>query len=183
MRLFIALDITEDIRERACEIIEDLKSTGCDAKFTEKENLHMTLKFLGEVREEDVKAIENATENAIKGIEPFMLSVEGMGYFGNPKNIQTLWINTKEGREVLMKLAKRLNFALDHIRHEGREPKPHLTLGRIRSGRNRDKLLEAIDKNKDLKLGNMEVNEIKLKKSVLSNEGPTYTDLKAFTLR
>lgn len=188
MRLFIAVDITDEIRERVEQIINQIKELDVDVKFTESQNLHFTLKFLGEVPstidgEDGVKNIESSISKAISDIRPFKISIQGLGYFGSPKHIKTLWIDTASpGREVLVKLAGQLNASLDHIRHEEREPKPHLTIGRIKSGRNRETLLNYIEQNKHVKLGEMDVKLVKLKQSILSREGPHYTDLKVFEL-
>jgi len=183
MRLFIAVGLTEEIRRRAVEVINQLKGLDIDVKFTEPENLHFTLKFLGEVHEQGVKEIESAISAAIKDFKPFRVSVEGLGYFGSPRHVKTLWIDTASpGREELVKLASRLNAGLDHVRHEDREPKPHLTIGRVRSGRNREALLAKLAEMKHVKLGEMDVKLVKLKQSVLSREGPHYTDIKVFEL-
>ena len=83
---------------------------------------------------------------------------------------------------LLVNLAKRMDIVLDHVRREARGPKPHITIGRAKSGRNRDALLSFIKKNKHVKLGYMDVKVVCLKQSVLSREGPHYTDLKVFGL-
>jgi 2'-5' RNA ligase len=188
MRLFIAVDLSGEIRKKVAELINQLKGLDVDVKFTEPKNLHFTLKFLGEVRASEgdegvVKDIETSINKAISDIKPFRISVQVLGYFGSPSHIKTLWIDTAlPGREVLVKLASQLNVSLDHIRHEDREPKPHLTIGRVKSGRNREALLSFIEQNKHVKLGEMDVKLVKLKQSVLSREGPQYTDLKVFEL-
>ncbi len=182
MRLFIALDINQEIRSRASVIINELKQTGADVKFTKPENLHFTVKFLGEVNEQRVKEIRESVTGALDGIEPFSIALHGIGFFGNPNYMKTVWIGVNEGREELVKLCKAVNSSLEHIRKENRKPSPHLTLGRVRSARNREPLLNKINDLKDVKMGSMAVNEIVLKNSILSREGPQYSDLKVFRL-
>jgi len=184
MRTFIAVDITPEIRQKAVEIAGQLMDLDIDMKFTDPENLHFTLKFLGEVSDDRVNEIADSISAALaeNNFKQFRVSVEGLGYFGNPNHIKTLWIDTGEGREELVKLASTLNASLDHVRHEEREPKPHLTIGRVKSGRNREALLKKIEELKHVKLGEMDVKLVKLKQSVLSSKGPTYTDLKVFEL-
>jgi len=98
--------------------------------------------------------------------------------------MKTIWIDTiSPGREVLVKLSKVLNTALNHIRNEEREPMPHITIGRVKSARNKDILLRKIDELKHIKLGSIEVKSIKLKKSILSQDGPTYSNLMEFRLK
>jgi 2'-5' RNA ligase len=183
MRVFVAIDLTEEIRKKAVELINQLKGLDIDAKFTAPENLHITMKFLGEADEQSVKDIEAAISDTLKDFHPFNVSIQGIGYFGNPKHIKTLWIDTGgEGREELVKMAKALNASLDHIRHEDRDPKPHITLGRVKSGRHRDELLKKLEAMNHVKLGKMDMKLVTLKKSELSKEGPHYTDLNAFEL-
>ena len=184
MRTFIAVDISPEIRQKAVEIIGQLEELGADVKFTEPENLHFTLKFLGEVSDDRVNEITDVVSAALakNSFRQFRISVDGLGYFGNPGHIKTLWIDTGEGREDLVKLAGALNASLDHVRHEDREPKPHITIGRLKSGRNREALLKKIEELKHVKLGHMDVKLVKLKQSVLSRKGPHYTDLKVFEL-
>ena len=182
MRLFVAVDLTEDMRKKAAEIMNQLKGLDIDVKFVEPQNLHFTLKFIGEVDEGHVNEIEKSVSDAVRDFKPFKVSVEGLGYFGNPSHIKTIWIDTRQGREELVNLAKRMDIVLDHVRREARGPKPHITIGRAKSGRNRDALLSFIKKNKHVKLGYMDVKVVCLKQSVLSREGPHYTDLKVFGL-
>lgn len=182
MRLFVAIDLPEAVKEKAAFVIGKLKELGIDVKFTESENIHFTLKFLGEVSEDRVKEIEGIISNALGRTKPFRVSVEGIGYFGKPEYIKTIWVDTGEGREELVKLARAMNEALNDIRQEYREPKPHLTLGRVKSGRNREALLDKIEELRHVKFGEMDVKLVKLKQSVLSREGPQYTDLRSFRL-
>jgi len=183
----MAIDLTDDIREKAAEIINKMKSLDIDVKFVEPKNLHITMKFLGDVSEDRVNGIEDAISGAVKalkdsGSKPFKVSVEGLGYFGVPSHIKTLWVDTGEGHEELVKLVGAMNAALDHIRKDDRKPKPHITLGRVKSGRNREALLKMLEEMKHVKLGEMDVKLVKLKQSVLSKEGPHYSDLKSFEL-
>jgi len=182
MRLFIAVEINENVRKEAIEVMEKIRALDADIKFTEPDNLHLTLKFLGEVPEERVKEVENVIIGAVKDFKAFRISIEGLGYFGKPNYIRTLWLDIYKGREELMKLARNINTALDYIRHETREPKPHLTIGRVKSGRNKEALLKEIESLKHVKLGEMGVKFVKLKQSILTKERPHYADLKAFEL-
>ncbi len=151
-------------------------------KFVEPENLHFTLKFLGEVPEQDVKGVEEKISSVVKGVKQFRLSLERFGYFGKPGYIRSLWIDVGEGKDELVKLIENMNQNLDHIRREVHRANPHLTIGRVKSGRNRDILLREIESLKDVKLGEMPVKFVKLKQSTLTKKGPIYSDLKVFEL-
>lgn len=182
MRLFVAIDLEEEIKDKLTDIIASLRKEDVEVKWVERENLHITLKFLGEVREENVKAIEDSVEGVIKNMKKFKISLEGVGYFGSPNYIRIVWVDVKEGREEVKELMERLNEALNQVRKDDFPPAAHLTIGRVRSPKNKYLLLETIQEMKDVKFGECEVKEIKLKQSVLGREGPQYSNLKVFSL-
>jgi 2'-5' RNA ligase len=180
--VFIAIDLDETLRKGIEEAENKIKKTGCYAKLVEPENLHITVKFLGEVSESSVNGIENKISETISGVKQFQIGLEGVGFFGNPNHIRTIWIDFGEGKGQLVKLIENMNKNLDYIRREVHESNPHLTVGRVKSGVNKEKLLETIRSMKDVKFGQMPVKFVKLKQSVLTKQGPIYSDLKSFEL-
>lgn len=182
MRLFIAIDLDQNLRSRVEGIENQIRECNCDVKLVEPGNLHFTLKFLGEVPERGVKEIEDRISALVKDVKEFRLSLEGFGYFGKPDYIRSLWIDVVEGRNELVKLIGDMNKDLDNIRREVHAANPHLTIGRVKSGRNKEALLEKINSLKDVKLGEMRVKFVKLKQSTLTGKGPIYSDLRAFEL-
>ena len=181
MRLFVAVDLDVNIKAKVAGIIEQMKTKNIDVKFTKPENLHFTLKFLGEVAEEKVTDVKEKVKEALEGVKAFRISMEGMGYFGSRNFIRVVWIDVKLGKDKLSKLCRKMNV-LDYIRKDDFEPNPHLTIGRPRSGRNKEFLLQTIEELKHVKIGEMEVKEVKLKKSLLTPEGPVYSDVAVFSL-
>lgn len=182
MRLFVAVDIEDNIRKGIGIVIERLREHGLDVKFVDPENIHITLKFLGEVPDNTVKEIENRISETVRGVSLFNMNIEGLGYFGNSNYIRTLWVDVKEGKNELVKLMVSLEKNLGYIREERREPNPHITIGRVKTQRDRDTLLRVVKEMGNVKIGKMSVKEIKLKKSELNREGPVYSDVKVFTL-
>ncbi len=182
MRVFIAIDLDEELRKGIEDVENRIKKTGCDVKLVEPENLHITVKFLGEVSDSSVNEIENKISETVSCVKQFQMVMEGVGFFGNPNHIKTIWADIREGKDQLVKLIESMNKGLDHIRREVHEANPHLTIGRVKSGMNREKLLETIMSMKDVKLGQMPVKFVKLKQSVLTKQGPLYSDLKSFEL-
>lgn len=182
MRLFIAVELDEGLRPKVLEVENRIKQCGGDVKLVEPQNLHFTLKFLGEVEEGRVPEIEDKIRDILEDSKPFTISIEGFGYFGSPRYLKTLWIDVKEGKEQLQGLADSLNTALDYIRHEKHKGDIHLTVGRVKSAKNRDALLREIEALKDVKVGEMVVKEVKLKQSALNKTGPVYSDVKVFPL-
>jgi len=182
MRLFVAIEIDDEIKNRIVEAINRFRNNDFDIKLVEPKNLHLTVKFLGEVGEDRLHDIENNISDVVKSFKPFRISLENMGYFGNPDYIRVVWIDTIEGRETITKLIHEVNGKLKHIRREEHEPSPHLTIGRVKSGRNREKLIHEIQKMSHVKFGEMNVKLVKLKLSELTKQGPIYRDVKLFHL-
>jgi 2'-5' RNA ligase len=181
MRAFVAIDLEDGCRAKASKIIESFSEAGGDVKFVEPQNLHITLKFLGDVSEDDVKRIESSLLNGVKMMKPFKISLKGVGYFGSPKNIRTIWIGIENGRDGLISLSNMVNECLkDIFSMEGASP--HLTIGRVRSAKNREAIMDEINSMKDVKIGEMAVSEIKLKSSTLTKTGPVYEDVCVFRI-
>lgn len=183
MRLFIAIDLDERLRKTTRDIENEIESAGADMKMVEPGNLHITLKFLGEVREDMVKDVVKIVSESLKGLAGFRISIGDLGYFGNPGHVRTLWLDVKEGKEKVIELMKLMNNVLGHIMDEKREPVAHITIGRARSGRNREALLEKLREKAHVKLGSMDVKFIKLKMSVLGRDGPVYKDIETVPLQ
>lgn len=182
MRLFIAIDLDERVRGEISRVIERLKGGDFDVKWVDPDNIHLTLKFLGEVREDQIKGLEERVSNVLKGMKKFRISISEVGYFGSPRYVKVIWLDVTEGKEKVVELSKLFNKELSYIRREEYEPSPHITIGRVRTGRNRDVLLREVEELKHVKIGEVDVNEIKLKSSVLDKEGPIYSDVKIFEL-
>lgn len=183
MRAFIAIDLEKGLIGRVKEIQELLMGAGADVKFVEPGNLHFTVKFLGEISEQDLGGVKKAMEHSLSGFGPFRIGIEGLSCFGSESHLRTLFLDVKLGRDRLQELLNRVSRELDSFRHEAREPKPHLTMGRVRSGRNREALLERIGELSRVKVGEMDVKSVKLKQSMLTRNGPVYSDLSVFELR
>jgi len=182
MRLFVAIDLSENVIERISSIQEKLRSGDFDLKIVEPENLHLTLKFLGEVDEKQNAHIEKLVSETVKEFHGFTLSFHGIGYFGE-RQMRVIWAGVNSGRDEFVKLAKALDRKLSFIRKDEHEPSPHLTIARVRSGRNREILAREVSSLSDVKIGEVHVKEIRLKQSVLTPQGPIYSDVKVFPLK
>jgi len=182
MRLFVAIDLNEELRAKISEIERAIQETGADVKLVEPENLHITLKFLGEVPEERVREVQDSVSKSIESVGEFKISIEGFGYFGSRNYIRTLWVDVKEGRERILEIMSKLSENLSRIRNEKRASSVHLTIGRVKSAKNKVPLLNKIEELKNVKVGELDVKEIKLKSSVLTKKGPIYSDVRAFEI-
>ena len=182
MRLFVAIDLDGGIKEKIRVMEQEMIKKDVDVKFVEPKNLHLTLKFLGEVGEGKIGQIEEKIEKVLKGSGPFDIAIEGFGYFGKPSYIRTLWFDLTKGKERVAELIERLNIALDYVRHEGRPVTTHITIGRVKSGKKREILLKEAERLRNVKIGEVIVKEVKLKESILTKKGPIYRDVKVFKL-
>jgi 2'-5' RNA ligase len=128
MRVFIALDLEEEIRMRIQRFIEEMRPLAPDVRWANPESLHVTLKFIGEKPESAVKEIEGAL-GRIEG-DPVQLSFRGCGFFPTPKAARVFWVGIESHQ--LPRLAKNVDRALAEIGipPEERAYTPHLTLAR-----------------------------------------------------
>lgn len=182
MRLFVAIDVPGDIRKRLHEFMKQLNFPESRIKLVGPENLHFTVKFLGEVGEDKLHDIENRINLVVKGFLPFDISVEKTGFFGKPDHIKTVWTDVVTGHETITDLMREMNSSLKHFMWESREPVPHLTLGRVKDSSDTSRLHEKLRETIGMKFGEFRVSDVKLKSSRLTPEGSIYSDVKAFSL-
>ena len=175
-RGFIAIDI--DVNKNLVEFASEIKKTQADLKLVEPENIHITIKFLGDTDEEKIEEIKEIIKNSVEEIEPFEIKLKGSGVFPNKNYMKVLWIGI-EKVEKIMEIAKKINNQLTKIgfEPEKRDFSAHLTIARIKSPRNKDKLIGIIEKYKEFEFESINVDSIKLKKSDLTPKGPIYTTL------
>lgn len=178
IRSFVAVDIDNvEIVRKIEHIQREFQKLGLDAKVVEKENLHITLRFLGEVPIEKVEQIAKSLSTL--RYNKFEIQLSGLGVFPDVSKPRVLWIGVAKGREDLIKLAELVRGLVDkyaaHI--EEREFTPHLTIARIKSGRGVNKLQDFIKQNTSIEIGTVIIDKVKLKKSVLTPRGPIYSDI------
>jgi 2'-5' RNA ligase len=175
-RGFIAVDI--DATQKIVKLGREIKQTGANVKLVEAENIHITLKFLGDTDEALIGKIEEIMKNAVKGLEPFKIKLRGAGVFPNPKYIKVIWVGMEDG-QVLGEIANKIDEQLSELGFdkEKRKFSAHLTIARVRNARNKDQLLRIIENYKDFEFTTINIDSIKLKKSDLTPKGPIYSNL------
>lgn len=179
MRLFIAIELPDEITQGISRVQEQLRKAGASAGWTRPEGIHLTLKFLGEVPDAKVQEIMQALDGAVKGSGKLTLKVEGAGMFPNVKNPRVLWIGVTGDIEKLAALQAAVEDAMARLdfEHETRKFSPHLTLARIKFLKPRDNWQQVIEGIKDVKLGGFETGQVSLMKSELKREGAVYTEI------
>jgi RNA 2',3'-cyclic 3'-phosphodiesterase len=180
MRLFVVMDIPEDVRSAIGALVAKLRPACRDARWVRIEGLHVTLKFIGETATEKAEAIETALAS-IPPRAPFPINFRGLGFFPNGRRPRVLWGGIKASSE-LAELAVAVEKALASlgIPCEERAFSPHLTLARLDTPRVLEALQDAVKKAGHLKFGVTTAKEFHLYQSVLKPGGAEYTRLATF---
>lgn len=177
VRAFIAVDLPEDFREKIADIESELKDVGL--KFVDPSQVHITLKFLGEVAEEKIKRVGEALEQI--NCKAFEAKIKGVGVFPKPSYVRVIWLGAEGEFGGLYNEVERVltpfNFKQDH------DFTAHATLARVKYVENKGVLAEKIKKLSQIELGTMKVETIRLKKSTLTPRGPIYETLKEIRLK
>jgi 2'-5' RNA ligase len=180
IRTFVAVEIDPAVREMAAELIAELSTAGANVKWVDAQNMHITVKFLGEVDTREVHEVCRAVETAVAPLAPFVLEVRGAGAFPNVRRPRTLWLGTRQGSEPFVELAERVDKQLHRLGYprEGRRFHAHLTLGRVRQGEaGLARLAELLAERADFEAGRSDVSEAVIFSSDLDRGGPTYEPL------
>ncbi|MGD0804275.1 MAG: RNA 2',3'-cyclic phosphodiesterase [Candidatus Bathyarchaeia archaeon] len=177
-RCFVAVDINDPPLKAALVRAQGVMlATGADVKAVEEENIHITLKFLGEIPE--VRTIQ--VSDLVMGIafRPFTLDFHGVGVFPSQSRPSVIWAGVSGEASEMLAVFTDLEKGLKSLGFEPeRRPfQPHVTLCRIRSGRNRAQLVEMVRVMEDEEFGPLRVEHISLKKSVLTRSGPIYSTI------
>lgn len=185
MRTFIAVGITDDIRKNIAGVQSELKKHDVNIKWVKPENIHITLKFLGEIEEGKINEIYENIKVSVDDIERFSISVEEAGAFPSLKSPRVVWVGVSEGSQRLVILNQRIENALASIgfEKEKRAFSAHITIGRIRSSKNVKLLAERIGDMKKVSLGRALIENILVMKSNLTPRGPVYSVLKKVELK
>ena len=185
IRSFIAIEIPPPLKSRMEEIQRELRRTDADVKWVRPEAVHLTLKFLGAIRQEEVEKISLALAPVVAGEESFEVRVQGMGCFPNPRNPRVVWLGVDRGKENLAFLQKAIEKKMSELSFpaEGRPFSPHLTLGRVRSPKGKAGLTQALEKHQGVEIGIFQAREVILFRSELRPAGAVYTKLMEFPMR
>jgi 2'-5' RNA ligase len=181
IRSFIAFDIESDsVLKRIAEAQTLLVKTGADLKLIEPENIHMTLRFLGNITPDMVERIFEAMKKV--QFIPFDVKIQGVGAFPNTRYARVVWAGMTVGADQLRSIFNQLE---PHLRGLGFAPdpkgfSPHLTIARVRSGKNKAELGGCIDENAGYEFGIVRAECLRLKRSDLTPKGPVYSTLKEF---
>ncbi len=183
IRCFIAIEVPDCIQQVFEETQNALKSSISKASWTRFGNFHLTLKFLGDVKQDRISEICDTIENVSKKHETFTLDFGGIGAFPNMLRPRVLWIGLSHGKADTTELARAINSELAHLgfKYDSRFH-PHVTLTRLRKHVNLERLKSLFQKYQTLQDALMTVDEVTLVKSDLHPSGAVYTPIKKFQL-
>lgn len=184
MRAFLAIEIEPYIKNRIEESQEIiLESDSSKIKYVERENIHLTLKFFGEIDDEKLDEISDIIGQSIKNYEAYTLKVVNIGAFPNIYNPRVIWTGIKDKNKTTIKLIEELDKKFSKIGFKKEKSYvPHITLGRVKSISDKQKLSQTLKSLNKRYHGKMEVKKIIIKSSTLTPDGPIYDSVKEFNL-
>jgi RNA 2',3'-cyclic 3'-phosphodiesterase len=180
MRLFVALEIPSTVRENLAELLKTLRAVSPQTRWVRPENLHVTLKFIGEVPEAKLSAIQNSLMG-VRSDRPVTLDFQRLGFFPNEKHPRVFWAGIETSAD-LKTLAADIESAMEKlgIPREQRPFSPHLTLARFEPRRLPEKLRTAIQENAARDFGSLRTSQFHLIESNLKPSGAEYTTVESF---
>jgi len=176
VRAFIGIPIPEELRGKIRKTGKEIEMWGI--KLVEPENLHWTVKFFGDLDESQTKKVME-TMDSIKG-EEMEIEISGVGTFPDSSYVRVVWIGVGQGKEKFMKFMNEVNKKFSGIGKDS-EVTPHLTIGRVKFIKDKEELLEKIQKIKNECIGKMRINRLVLYESQLTPKGPVYKEIKKIT--
>jgi 2'-5' RNA ligase len=184
IRAFLAIELPEVLRVDLAQVQEELKRSRADVRWVAPGNIHLTLKFFGNVPDDEIEALAAAVREAAVETAPLQLQVTSAGAFPSPNAPRVVWLGLAGDVMPLTQLFYRLEKAFAALGYppEGRAFNPHLTLGRVKSPANRDRLARLLTKLPPLDWPPFTVKELILFQSVLSPQGSKYTPLRVIPL-
>lgn len=183
LRTFVAIDIKVEplLRKKWGEI----KSLLCNdsIKWVDEHTIHLTLFFLGDTPQDQVKEIAQSLELHLRDILSFRVTVNGLGFFGNKNQPKVIWAGVTESKP-LFQLKENVNHALLNLGFDDPNEKfsPHLTLGRVKQIKSSDSLITYINRNKHEILQEVVIDKVIFYQSILKPTGPIYKPLKEIKL-
>jgi 2'-5' RNA ligase len=182
IRAFLAIEVPEELKLKIYKIIKEFKKTDARIKYVELENLHLTLKFFGEIDSEGIDLLSQKISSVASEFDGFKVNIKGCGAFPNTNRIKVIWLGL-ENDEFVKKLHDELDKEFVRMGFDkDKKFSTHLTIGRMKSAKGKADVKSTIESFEDVEIGEMNVDKIILKKSTLTPQGPIYEDLEIFEL-
>jgi 2'-5' RNA ligase len=175
--------VSPEVRESLMRVEEELKQTGADIKLVERENLHFTVKFLGEIPDDLVDEVDRRISPL--ALQRMEVDVRGLGAFPDAKRPRVVWAGVShQDIGPVSKSGQRVIDALEGVgESDERGFHPHITVARVRSPRNHEALVAFLRDCSTKDFGRTAITALKLKSSSLTPNGPTYRDVREYALQ
>jgi 2'-5' RNA ligase len=182
IRTFIAVEMSASVIGRAGDLIDKLRVAPAEVNWIRPQQMHLTLKFLGDVPDTETPDICRVTSAVAAQFEPFEVTFRGAGAFPNLRDPRTLWIGIEDGADELKRLAAALENALKSELGYGKEQRgfhPHLTIGRVKREPpgSQGELAQLLEKHAQFDADLVVVDELVIFASFLARKGPTHEPL------
>lgn len=179
IRAFFSFDIEDQaVIRRLTQVQGRLLSSGADLKSVKPQNIHLTIRFLGDISPTMVDAIYEEMKQI--SFSPFTVELNGLGAFPKLTYPRVIWAGIRQGAEELQNVFGQLEPRLRGLgfKPDNKGFSPHLTIARVRTGRNKVELVKRIQELENYEFGAIKVNCLRLKKSDLTPRGPIYSTLR-----
>ena len=176
IRSFIAIPLSSEIAQAATKMSNRLKEAGDGIKWVPTDNLHLTLKFLGEVYNTEVPKVCTVVQDICETMPPFELVFHGSGGMPSVDRARIIHAGVIDESNQLTSMVTQLEVELAKLgfKPESRDYRPHLTLGRAKARRASDEVMDRVKLEEETNLGSMVVEEVQVIASFLDKQGPTY---------
>lgn len=188
VRTFIAVELSPRVMTRAGDLIDELRVVGAEVNWVRPQQMHLTLKFLGDVPDTETPDICRVIKQVADDFEPFEIVCRGAGAFPNLQEPRTLWIGIQDGAEELKRLQSEIDDALKAKLGYGREQRafhPHLTIGRVKhaTAEQHRRFVEILEQQADFDADLAIIDEVVTFASFLGRSGPKHDPLDHAELR
>lgn len=178
IRSFVAFDIDNKlVLRRFSEVQNILVATGANLKLVKPQNIHITMRFLGNISPSVVDLVYEEMRKI--SYAPFEVEIRGLGVFPSYNYPRVIWAGVQEGVDTLRDIFNQLDLPLRRVgfKSDSKGFNPHLTLARVKTGQHKAELINCIKTCTDYEFGTIKANCLKLKKSVLTPRGPIYSTI------
>ncbi len=188
MRVFIALRLPKQLQESLSDLQNRMQIPSRAVKWVEKDNIHLTLRFLGEIEQDQLQPIKNILDNIARKYTGFNITMDNLGVFPGIKEPRILWVGIANGHNEIKSIVEDLNANLAELgfNSENNPFLPHITIARLRQEKINSSLtqeLELLQKQLTLNKAEFYIDRIVLLQSTLTRQGPIYEDLNEINLR
>jgi 2'-5' RNA ligase len=179
IRSFLAVELPPHMTSEIGKVQKDLRACRADVRWVVVERIHLTLKFFGNIEEEEIAGISSVIEDVANKRGAFTLSIRGLGAFPSIRKPRVIWLGLDGWEQSLLPLHHEIESRLEVLgfKTEEKAYRPHLTLGRVKSLKGRTDLVDLMERERDIDLGSFVVDRIVLFRSDLRPTGPIYTPL------